>query len=61
MSQSIVYLIRISNDTKQEVREKRFLKLLKDTNILDAISPKNLVAVKLTFGEKGNDNYIRAG
>lgn len=55
---SKVYFIDMRADMKDTVME-RFVKGIKKAGILSIASEKELLAVKMHFGERGNTNYIR--
>ena len=56
---SKVYFVKTEDADQIAHVDKELGKLLASGQVLDIISPENKVAVKLHFGEKGNNGYVR--
>jgi uncharacterized Fe-S center protein len=54
---SQVYLVRVADWKDLEVVAGRFSALLHQAPLLDSIRERDLTAIKLTFGEAGNEGY----
>jgi uncharacterized Fe-S center protein len=56
---SNVFLTEITTQTEQDQWHQKTQKLLRSVGIKNAISPNQLVAVKMHFGEKGNVTHLQ--
>jgi len=59
MKKSKVYFIPVEDRNNTKQLKSRLDKIIAQSGLLDNIKEKEFVAVKLHFGEKGNDGYVK--
>jgi len=56
---SKVYFIGVSNSDDMRVNSSKLTRLLDESRLLDFIKERDLVAIKMHFGEEGNTGFVR--